>query len=140
MIGTGSSRNRDFVLGLGADEYVDYTQQDVAESVSDVDVAFDTVGGDTTQSLLPTAARRVASSSRSPALHPSRRRSERGVRAELLVMSPSSEQLARIAELVAAGDVRVEIAEIFPLAEVQRAHALSESGHTRGKIVLTVSS
>src|SRR5207302_7409470 len=53
-IGTGSSRNRDFVLGLGADEYVDYTQQDVAESVSDVDLAFDTVGGETTASLLPT--------------------------------------------------------------------------------------
>ena len=39
---------------------------------------------------------------------------ERGVRAELLVMSPSSEQLAHIAELVAAGDVRVEIAEAIP--------------------------
>jgi NADPH:quinone reductase-like Zn-dependent oxidoreductase len=34
--------------------------------------------------------------------------------------------------------VWVEIAEVFPLAEVQRAHELSESGHTRGKIVLTV--
>ena len=44
-IGTGSSRNRDFVLGLGADEYVDYTQQDVAEAVSGVDVAFDTSAG-----------------------------------------------------------------------------------------------
>jgi NADPH:quinone reductase-like Zn-dependent oxidoreductase len=52
-IGTGSSRNREFVLGLGADEYVDYTQQDVAAVVSGVDVALDTVGGETTQSLLP---------------------------------------------------------------------------------------
>src|SRR3954447_20608564 len=26
VIGTGSARNRDFVLGLGADEYVDYTE------------------------------------------------------------------------------------------------------------------
>jgi hypothetical protein len=24
------ARNRDFVLGLGADEYLDYTQQDIA--------------------------------------------------------------------------------------------------------------
>src|SRR5207253_5755160 len=53
-IGTGSSRNRDFVLGLGAEEYVDYTQQDVAAAVSGVDVAFDTVGGETTAGLLPT--------------------------------------------------------------------------------------
>jgi len=53
-IGTGSSRNRDFVLGLGAKQYVDYTQQDVADAVSGVDVALDTVGGDTTQSLVPT--------------------------------------------------------------------------------------
>jgi NADPH:quinone reductase-like Zn-dependent oxidoreductase len=63
---------------------------------------------------------------------------ERGARAELLVMSPDSSQLARIADLVAAGDVRVEIAEVLPLADVARAHELSESGHTRGKIVLTV--
>ena len=65
---------------------------------------------------------------------------ERGVRAELLVMSPSANQLARVAELIAAGDVRVEIAEVFPLAEIQRAHELSESGHTRGKIILAVAS
>ena len=32
-VGTGSARNRDFVLGLGADEYVDYSSQDVAEVV-----------------------------------------------------------------------------------------------------------
>ena len=63
---------------------------------------------------------------------------ERGVRAELLVMSPESEQLARIAGLVADGDVEVKIAETMPLAEVRRAHELSESGHVRGKLVLTV--
>src|SRR5215207_6267574 len=54
VIGTGSARNRDFVLGLGTDEYLDYTEQDVGQAVSGVDLAFDTVGGDTTQSLVPT--------------------------------------------------------------------------------------
>jgi NADPH:quinone reductase-like Zn-dependent oxidoreductase len=49
-----------------------------------------------------------------------------------------SDQLARIAELVVAGEVHVEISEVLPLTEVKRAHELSESGHTRGKIVLTV--
>ena len=52
VIGTGSDRNREFVSALGADEYVDYTRQEVAEAVSDVDLAFDTVGGETTGSLI----------------------------------------------------------------------------------------
>jgi NADPH:quinone reductase-like Zn-dependent oxidoreductase len=136
-IGTGSSPNRDFVLGLGAEEYVDYTEQDVADAVSGVDVAFDTVGGETTQSLVPTVREGgiLVTIAGAP---PTEAAQDRGVRAELLVMSPSAEQLARIADLVAAGDVRVELAEVIPLTAVQRAHELSESGHTRGKIVLTV--
>jgi len=137
-IGTGSSRNRDFVLGLGADEYIDYTSQDVAQAVNGVDVAFDTVGGDTTLSLLSTLRDGGVLVTIAGAA-PEQAAAERGVRAERLVMSPSSEQLARIAELIAAGDVRVEIAQTYPLAEVQRAHELSESGHTSGKIILTVS-
>jgi NADPH:quinone reductase-like Zn-dependent oxidoreductase len=135
-IGTGSSRNRDFVLGLGADEYVDYTQQDVAAAVSGVDVAFDTVGGETTESLLP-AVREGGALVSIAGAPPEEAARERGVRAEVFRMSPNSDQLARIAELIAGGDVRVEIAEVLPLTEVQRAHELSESGHTRGKIILT---
>jgi NADPH:quinone reductase-like Zn-dependent oxidoreductase len=137
VIGTGSSRNRDFVLGLGADDYVDYTEQDVGQAVSGVDMAFDTVGGDTTQALVPTVREGgvLVTIASAP---PEEAARARGARAELLVMSPSSEQLARIAELVAGGEVRVEISQVLPLTEVRRAHELSESGHTRGKIVLTV--
>ena len=134
-IGTGSSRNRDFVLGLGAEQYIDYTQQDVGEAVSGADVAFDTVGGETTLSLLP-AVREGGILVTIAGAPPEEAARERGVRAELLVMSPSPEQLTRIAELVAAGDVGVEIAQVFPITEVQRAHELSEAGHTRGKIIL----
>jgi len=137
VIGTASSRNRDFVLGLGADEFVDYTQQDVAEAVSGADVVFDTVGGDVTATLVPTVAEGgvIVTIAAAP---PVEAAAERGARAELLIASPSSEQLARVAELVASGEVRVEIAEVLPLSEVRRAHELSESGHVRGKLVLTV--
>src|SRR5205823_9950576 len=84
VIGTGSSRNREFVLGLGADEYVDHTQQDVADVVSDVDLAFDTVGGDTTQSLVPTLREGgvIVTIANAPPEDAAR---ERGARAELLV-------------------------------------------------------
>lgn len=137
VIGTGSSRNRDFVLGLGADEYVDYTQQDIREAVSDVDVALDAVGGETTETLVPVMSEGAVLVTIAAA-PPEDAARKRGVRAELLMMSPDPDQLAQIAGLVAEGEVRVEISALLSLAEVQRAHELIESGHTRGKIVLTV--
>lgn len=137
VIGTGSSRNRDFVLGLGADDYVDYTEQDIGEAVSGVDVAFDTVGGETTGALLAVVREggilvTIAAAPPEDAAH------ERGVRAEVHTMKRNTQQLARIAELVGAGKIRVELSEVLPLAEVRLAHERSESGHTRGKIVLAV--
>jgi len=137
VIGTGSSRNRDFVLGLGADEYVDYTEQDVAEAVSDVDVAFDTIGAET-EKLVSTVRDGgflvvIASGP------PEEAAKERGIRTALHVTEPNPDELRRIAELIGAGDVRVEIQEEIPISEVRRAHEVSESGHVRGKLVLAVS-
>jgi NADPH:quinone reductase-like Zn-dependent oxidoreductase len=56
----------------------------------------------------------------------------------MMIMKGNSEQLARIAELVDAGEVHVELSEVILLAEARRAHEQSESGHTRGKIVLVI--
>ena len=139
VTGTGSARNRDFVLGLGADEYVDYTAQDVSEAVSGIDLAFDTVGGETTATLVPTLAEGgvLVTIAGDP---PQDAAAERGARAELLYAQTDAGQLARIAELIAAGEVKPEISESLPFEELPRAHELSESGHTRGKIVLRIDS
>jgi NADPH:quinone reductase-like Zn-dependent oxidoreductase len=136
-VGTASARNRDFVLGLGADRCVDYTSEDVSQVVSDVDVALDTVGGDVTATLVPTLREggAIVTIASAP---PEEAAAERGARAIMHVTSPSPDQLTRIAELVLAGEVRIEITEVLPLDDVQRAHELSETGHVRGKIVLTV--
>jgi NADPH:quinone reductase-like Zn-dependent oxidoreductase len=136
VIGTGSARNREFVLGLGADEYVDYASQDVGEIVSGVDVAFDTVGGQTTQTLLPTV-REGGVLVVIAAAPPEAEAAARGFRAELLVMSTNAKQLSEIGELAAAGEVTVEIAGTFALDDVAKAHELSEAGHVRGKLILT---
>lgn len=44
--------------------------------------------------------------------------------------------LAELANLVAAGELDVPIAQVFPLHEVQQAYRTLEQRHTRGKIVL----
>jgi NADPH:quinone reductase-like Zn-dependent oxidoreductase len=42
------------LLNLGAGVFIDYTVSDVANAVTDVDLALDTVGGATTTSVVPT--------------------------------------------------------------------------------------
>ncbi len=47
MIGTASAHNRDFVRGLRADAVIDYRATRFEDAVRDLDVVFDTVGGET---------------------------------------------------------------------------------------------
>jgi NADPH:quinone reductase-like Zn-dependent oxidoreductase len=136
VIATGSAASREYVLGLGADEFIDYNEQDVTDAVRDVDLAFDTVGGDVTAGLLATVRRGgrlivIAGA-------PPEQATELGVDAQLLIMSPDAAELERLATLVADDIIHVDIGEVMALEEVQRAHELSESRHVRGKIVLTV--
>lgn len=137
VIGTASQRNRDFVLGLGADEFLDYTTTDLSQAELEADLVFDTVGGVGTASLVPNvrAGGVFVSIAGTP---PDLEVAARGARAVGFSMSPDMEQLLHIGRLVADGLVKVQIAEVLPLEDVMQAHGLSESGRTRGKIVLTV--
>jgi NADPH:quinone reductase-like Zn-dependent oxidoreductase len=49
VIVTASARNRAFLHELGANEVIDYTTTRFEDGVHDVDLIFDTVGGDTLQ-------------------------------------------------------------------------------------------
>src|SRR5579859_1967720 len=49
VIATASARNRDFLHELGANEVIDYTTTRFEDVVQEVDLVFDTVGGDTLQ-------------------------------------------------------------------------------------------
>jgi NADPH:quinone reductase-like Zn-dependent oxidoreductase len=63
---------------------------------------------------------------------------ELGVRASFVASHPNGAELAKIAELIDSGDLKPIINRILPLSEARRAHELSQSGHTHGKIVLRV--
>jgi len=63
---------------------------------------------------------------------------EFGVTAAMVEAQPSAKQLAEINRLIDEGKVKTHVATVLPLAEVKKAHQLSESGRTRGKIVLQI--
>lgn len=135
VIGTGSPASREFVLGLGAKQFIDYTSEDLATAATGVELVFDVAGHDTDKLLqtIRPGGKMVLIAGAPPA-----GAAEREVDAELLIMSPDSAELERLAVLVADGVIGVQLDQVMPLEDVQRAHALSEAGHVRGKIVLTL--
>lgn len=137
VIGTASARNRDFVLGLGADEFLDYTTTDLSQVSLDADLVFDCVGGATTATLVPSVRRGgiLVSIAGAP---PEMEAEAHGFTAALLRMKPDMQELAHIGRLVGDGVVKLDVSEVMPLDEIMRAHGLSESGRVRGKIVLTI--
>lgn len=63
---------------------------------------------------------------------------ELGVRAIKNAVFPTSEHLRTIVRLIDQGHDRPTIQQIFALHEAPQAHALCETGHGRGRIVLHI--
>ena len=137
VIGTASKRNQDVVRKLGADETLDYQTTRFEDVVHDVDVVFDTIGGDTQKrswKVLKKGGILVSivgpASGEEAAAH--------GVRQASVFVQPSATQLTELAKLVESGKLRPVVETVLPLSEARHAHELSQAGHTRGKIVLRV--
>ena len=135
VIATASGANEKFVRSLGADEFVDYTRQKFEQAVKEVDVVYDTVGGDTLERSFQTLKR--GGFLVTTVAPPSNEKAEKfGVRIAMVSVIPSAQQLGEINRLIDAGKLKTHVATVLPLAEVRKAHQLSESGRTRGKIIL----
>ena len=59
-----------------------------------------------------------------------------GVKGEGNADASDARVLAELADLVAAGEVEVQVAAVYPLDQVKEAYRALEQRHTRGKIVL----
>ena len=132
VYGTASTRNIDFMRKIGVDFPIDYTQSDFTQVVDGVDIAFDTVGGDT----LDRSWQVVKSGGVLPSIttRPMARRSD--VRSYFHIGRPSGADLTALAQLVAAGQLTPEIEAEFPLDRISEAQTRLTTRHVRGKLVL----
>ncbi|QNO27149.1 NADP-dependent oxidoreductase [Sphingopyxis sp. OPL5] len=157
---TASPRGRDLVERLGADHVIDYTTQDFANEVHDMDGAFDLIGGDTLAKCFavvkPGAA--VVSVAGMPEPLTATKDLGRGallaalfwfasfgIRAKArkhgaiyryLLMHPSGAELAELAALIEQKRLEPVIDRVFPFAAIADAIAYLESGRAKGKIVV----
>jgi len=134
-IGTASADHVAFVRQLGADQVIDYHAKPFEEVARDIDVVFDTIGGETQKRswnvLKPDGI--LVSIVQPPSAKPARS----AARSAFVVCDHRrKDELGAIADLVAHGQVKITVSTTFPLTEARKAQELSQAGHTKGKIVL----
>jgi NADPH:quinone reductase-like Zn-dependent oxidoreductase len=151
VTGVCSTKNLDMVRSIGADQAIDYTQKDFTNMGERYDLIFDCVGN---HSL--SACRRVLSPNGILVLVGDK--SGRGISGMLartlgalilsrfvsqrlitLLAKPSGEDLAALANLMAARKLIPVIDKRYSLREVPEAIAYLKEGHARGKVLITCS-
>jgi NADPH:quinone reductase-like Zn-dependent oxidoreductase len=149
VTGVCSTANVDMVRSIGAEHVIDYTQEDFAQGGTRYDLIFDNVEN---RSL--SDCRRALT--RSGTLILNSGTGARGLRflvrlVKPLVLSPfvrqslrrylsvpNHEDLVVLKELVESGKLTPVIDKTYPLGETPAALGYIESGHARGKVVITV--
>jgi len=135
VIATGRPDNHDHLRSLGA-EPVTYGEgladRVRALSPAGIDAAIDGAGGD----ALDVSLALVADRARVLTLVDHARAGELG--AQVTPATRSAARLASLAALYASGDLRFHLRRVYPLAEAADAHREVETGHGRGKVVLSV--
>jgi len=135
VIATASASNQQYLKQIGADEVIDYRATRFEDVVRNVDVVVDTVGGDTlvrSEQVLRDGGRLVTLVGSVPAQICERRR----------VVCPATPPwdvkggLDGVASLIAAGKVRINIEQTYPLDAIVKAQEHNRSGRTRGKVVV----
>lgn len=141
VIGTGSAMHKEFILGLGADEFIDYHAQRFEEGVDGADFILETIGGDHFVRSL-----QVLNSEGTIVLLPTDKKAEADRVAEeqqvsnyrYMLMHSSGENMKEIARWLAEGKLKVHIYRTFPFHQMPQAHNLLAVGGNTGKIVVEV--
>jgi NADPH:quinone reductase-like Zn-dependent oxidoreductase len=136
IIATASARNRDFVKQLGANEFIDYTSQHFDELTSDIDVVFDSVGGETfarSFRVIKPGGRVVTIAASAEAATDERKK------AAYFIVEPNQSQLIEVAKLIDQGKLKTVVDAVVPLADAASAYDGSlKNRQGRGKIVVEI--
>lgn len=141
VVATASPRSAPLVRAAGADEIVDHTTTSLLDAVTEpVDLLLNLAP--VTAEGFAALAGRVRDGgtvvSTTPRVEtPSD--DARGVRGVTVFVHPDADVLARLVSLVDSGDLHVEIAGRWPLADLRSLHERADAGQVHGKVVVVPS-
>jgi NADPH:quinone reductase-like Zn-dependent oxidoreductase len=140
VIGVSSSKNRDFVLSLGADEHIAYDEKQVEDVVNQVDVVIDAFAFDSLYQSLKIVKKGGKIISLLPMISEDvlQKAKINDVEIHYSLVKSSGEDMKIIGELLATGQLKSHVSKVFPFEEMDKAHLEMETGKTVGKIVVTL--
>lgn len=141
VVTTCSTRNRDFVMSLGADEHIDYRTQAFEEVATDIDFVLDGVGGDIVlKSLKVMRAGGNIISLPAPGFSDEVQALAKKLEVNIawILVESNGADMNTIKEWLANGTLQSHISKTFSFSEMGQAHAALETGRTVGKIVVTM--
>ena len=133
VIGTGRANARQRVLDVGADEFVDVERDNWETAVGQVDLVYDTIGGD----VLAHSPAIVKPGGALVSVMAPPQTDRKDIRTVHFVRDPSGVQLRDIARLVDEGTLRPHVGAVYPLADAREAFMAKSTQHIPGKVVLT---
>jgi len=138
-----STANLEWVKVLGADQVIDYTKEDFAQSGETYDFIFDILGKSSfskCKNSLKKDGRYVLASFKLGKLLGMLWTSISGSSKKVIcALSPqSTEDLAALKEIIEAGKVKTLIDRSFPMEQAAEAHRYVEEGHKKGSVVITM--
>jgi NADPH:quinone reductase-like Zn-dependent oxidoreductase len=137
VIATAAANNHDFLRQLGAHEVIDYAKVRFEDKVSDVNVVFDTIGGDTLERSY--GVLRQGGTLVSIVEPPSAENAKaQGIKGEFFIVEPNRTQLEEIGRLIDTGCLYAFVDTVLPLEQAPQAFEQGLKGHSRGKIVLRI--
>jgi NADPH:quinone reductase-like Zn-dependent oxidoreductase len=141
VIAVAGPRSAARARSAGADEVVDHTGTTVAAAVTEpVDVALNLAPVDPSElAALVALIRPAGVLVNTTVWMPAPSDEERGVRGIDLFVRSDAGQLSRLVELVDSGELRVDVGERVPLAELPAVHARAAAGTLAGKVVVVAS-
>lgn len=134
---TSSEKNVEFLKNLGVDQVINYEKENFEDILEPVDVVLDTLGGDIQNRSFKVLKKggRLVSTTTAPDEELAK---EYGVETHQILMGRDGNVLKEIATLIEEEKILPVVETVLPLSEAKEGHSLSETGHTRGKIVLKI--
>ena len=138
VIGVASEKNHSYMKELGADETIDYSDDDVGDAVREiepdgVDLILHCSRGDSldqSKDTIKEGGHLVSITNSSPEVRDD-------IKFEYVFVEPNAVQLEKLRELTDAGKIKLPVTKSYPLEDAVKALQEIESLHTKGKLVIT---